>query len=477
VRDPFQKSTHPNGKGKATRELAQRQWQTISTRKLPRRKNGHRRIFSFHRENGHAQSNSMHAEAQKELFPYLTQPPEAALRLRSTPGKPLTKRQKQFTKLLRRLEALRAEYDRSVACWEEFLDLYVREIRPAELALNGHRIAFIDLLAQAWQGKNRLGRRQRATLAEVIERELGEVVVLQPDLPGAHERLDEIADLLSKAREKAREASQVAFCRELQRVGTEADGTLDPQLREHFEDLGLDISRFAPGMTAEELAAEIDRQMRELHDGQADEEMEAEAFWEPPPEASGRKPTAARKRAAAKAAEREKARQRTLSTIYKQLAKVIHPDLEQDPARRAEKERVMQELTAAHRNRDLHALLRLELAWLEGENDRLDALTDEKLGLYLDVLREQVDEAEANLFGVAEEPRFQAVWRFRHPFASLPRDRAEILSEIGEESRVLATLVERLQGDGTKDFLRRIVANEHERQRYARSFPGFAVRF
>ena len=58
-------------------------------------------------------------------------------------------------------------------------------------------------------------------------------------------------------------------------------------------------------------------------------------------------------------------RKDSLGSVYRRLVKELHPDLEPDPAERERKSRVMQDITAAYAGGDLHALLRLELEWLE----------------------------------------------------------------------------------------------------------------
>jgi hypothetical protein len=61
----------------------------------------------------------------------------------------------------------------------------------------------------------------------------------------------------------------------------------------------------------------------------------------------------------------EEFRKRSIAKLYKQLARVLHPDLEQDRGLQSEKVQLMQELTEAYRQNDLHTLLRLELQWIE----------------------------------------------------------------------------------------------------------------
>ena len=411
----------------------------------------------------------MQASRQDELFPDLSTRPETRLRLERPAGKAFTKRQKQFNQQLRKLEKLRAEYQKTVACWEHFLESYTREIRPAELAQNTQRLAFIKHLAALWQGRPRLGKNQRATVAKILERELSLAAAIQPELPGHHPELDAVAEALEKSRDDALRAAHAELRREMKGLDPEEAEYLDETLADFLDDLGFDGACFSASMSADEFTAEMERQKHV----QADFFAEDEDSDGPPPRYRERAQTAAQKRAAAKAAEKEKARQRTLAMIYKQLAKVLHPDLEQDPARRAEKHRVMQELTAAYRDHDLHTLLRLELEWLEGENDRLEALGDEKLAIYLEVLREQVREVEASLRGVPGEPRFQAVAHFAAPYQRVPRRPVEILPEIARETEDLAATVARLQGPGARACVRELIHAEQERRKFEATLALF----
>ena len=105
----------------------------------------------------------------------------------------------------------------------------------------------------------------------------------------------------------------------------------------------------------------------------------------------------------------EELRKKSIASLYKQLAKVLHPDLEPNAQRRARKAELMQELTTAYRTNDLHTLLRLELEWIEHEEGDLASLTDEKLSVYNQVLREQSRELERELADLAYHPRYQPI--------------------------------------------------------------------
>jgi hypothetical protein len=105
----------------------------------------------------------------------------------------------------------------------------------------------------------------------------------------------------------------------------------------------------------------------------------------------------------------EERRKRSIANIYKQLARVLHPDFERDNERQKEKVQLMQELTEAYRQNDLHTLLRLEMQWIENETGNVDRLTEEKLGIYNEVLSGQVEGLERRLRDLVFHPRYRPV--------------------------------------------------------------------
>jgi hypothetical protein len=105
----------------------------------------------------------------------------------------------------------------------------------------------------------------------------------------------------------------------------------------------------------------------------------------------------------------EEFRKRSVANIYKQLARVLHPDLERDSSRQGEKIQLMQELTEAYRQNDLHTLLRLEMQWIENEGGDIAHLTEEKLHVYNEVLSGQVEGLERRLQGLVFHPRYRPI--------------------------------------------------------------------
>jgi hypothetical protein len=102
----------------------------------------------------------------------------------------------------------------------------------------------------------------------------------------------------------------------------------------------------------------------------------------------------------------EQLRKDNIGAIYKRLVKVLHPDLEPAPAEREKKSRVMQDITAAYRRGDLHALLRLELEWIEGAGLDAARLGAEKLRAYTELLKQQASSLEAECYQLRFHPRY-----------------------------------------------------------------------
>ena len=72
----------------------------------------------------------------------------------------------------------------------------------------------------------------------------------------------------------------------------------------------------------------------------------------------------------------------------------------------------MKELTSAYKEKDLHAMLRLELEWIQREQTDVARLTDEKLRVYNTILKEQVVALETELRSVGQQRRFATLARY-----------------------------------------------------------------
>jgi len=110
----------------------------------------------------------------------------------------------------------------------------------------------------------------------------------------------------------------------------------------------------------------------------------------------------------------EELQNKNIRSIYTSLAKMLHPDLEQDEMKKLEKEELMKKVTHAYHEKDLHTLLKLEIEIIHKETENLEHLNDEKLKLLNVALKEQVDELEQEKEAQKYHPKYESISEFMH---------------------------------------------------------------
>lgn len=216
-----------------------------------------------------------------------------------------------------------------------------------------------------------------------------------------------------------------------------------------------EASRFAePTPEASVLYDAYTRQSRRDPQREVARDRVDETVVEDPPESHERLPDGAEearrhRRKSKRTREREaterrkdELKQRSLRDVYIALAKVLHPDIEPDPARKREKEAFLKRVTAAYREGNLVELLHLELAWLEGGGVR-NASAD-KLTLYIELLKDQERHLDAACSQA--ERRFREAYPFaRGTIRAFRRILAQERTEAEIETSRLARLAARLE--------------------------------
>jgi hypothetical protein len=334
-----------------------------------------------------------------------------------TAGRPLTRAQEAFRDLLARVEVLRESIDSEEARLDETLGYYAAEIVPRLSRQAALRKALVRALAPHLN-KTFLARMQdRLEMKELIQRLLDDISRTENGLTDSD--LREIYSMvhgIGYAEHEKQTLSSVkeGLARMFDEAGLEAD----------FSELEAAASEAEFRAKAEELTARV-RKLKEA-------EMEAAHCHD-----VGHHPSQDAELRAA-----EELRKRSIANIYKQLARVLHPDFERDSGLQKQKVELMQELTAAFRENDLHTLLRLEMEWIEKEGGDLERLTEEKLGVYNEVLAGQVEGLERRLRDMALHPRYRPIVVFNYGLIEtidgpkVVRDLDQNLAEI-ERSLVL----------------------------------------
>ena len=332
----------------------------------------------------------------------------------STVGKKvLTKNQQAFNKLTKRIEKLHKDIEKKELQFDAALKIYGNEIYPVVHQLDAHRRKLVTILWDAYQS-NKLSKTDQRHLKVILKDHVFELCH-QPE-GRADEALNEMfTQLNGETFERIEQREKDSLKEEMLRAAKLMD--LDINLD------GIDTNDLD---TIHEKVAELEQKIAEKQEQQ---EQEYARF---------RKNKAAKKKTA-KQLETERVeqaatdmKQKNISTIYKQLAKLFHPDLEQDEERKVEKEVLMKELTAAYEAKNLHMLLMLELKWIHKENDHLETLGEEKLAIYLQILREQARDLEFEVNSIFDQPRYAVLMEVcggsvqRYPIETVHQHLAEL---------------------------------------------------
>ena len=371
------------------------------------------------------------------------QEPEAAgLTLVSRHSRPLTKAQQTFNRLVARIETLRLKIERETRLFDDALAYYGKHLHPRLRRQTELRKELVRALAAFLDDKRLKAKSARSTLRQVIANQLQGILFEEGSLSD-----DDLRALFERVHGRGFEE----FERE------EIEGARQ-QIETVFSDLGIeiDLSDIKPGMSEETMAAKA----TEMADRFRQSEEKRQSSSQPRRKTQRQMEKEERQRQA------EELRKKTIATVYKQLAKVLHPDLELDAMRRGQKEVLMQELTVAYRNNDMHTLLRLEMEWIQREEGDIERLTDEKLAIYNQTLKEQVQDLERELHELPYHPRYQPIAVIDGPFGATIRTNGPAEARaLDEVNASMEASIHDLQSKDGLETLKAILRSYREEQR------------
>ena len=389
------------------------------------------------------------SDLSRALPPKSGSPGPTGLSLSASVDKPLSPAQVEFNKRMRALEKQRAAHDRERAKLDKELQICIKEIMPLLEAVNRAELALILAAASAHEAV-KLTKKRRMWLGDLISGKASDLLMDPVGVTG-----DDLV-ILEALVEK------LGPCK-LQQEQEELE-------REEFDDLrgmveamarsaGVDLDLSDLDLHGDPV--EFERKLRERFDA-------AYAGVDPSHPQPGSTPP---KRKPSKAAiERERLKQemeetknRDFKSLYKQLAKVLHPDLESDPELKAHKQQWMARLTNARDNGDLRDMLAIEMEWLGEEAAHLAQAGEDKLRVYCMVLKEQLAELKEQTRMLACEPQYLPLSRFRGPLGSHRHPHLVKLELLDEASRIKQmTIVLQTGGDPAIRMIQKW-ADEHAR--------------
>jgi septum formation inhibitor MinC len=305
----------------------------------------------------------------------------------SSQKQPLNKEQQAFNKLVKQIEKLRLETQKVTVVLDDKLKYYSEHLHPLEQDLTEIDKELLLCYFDIYSNQKFLTKNEKGTLKQLIVQELE-----------SHFKMTENPD------EALKKMFEQTTGKSFDKLAEEGFEEMKKEMGSMFESFGfdMDLSNMHKDMSQEEIA----RTMAEMQSAYQEKITESEQNRQQ------RRKTPRQLQQEEKERLMEEARSKNISSIYRQLAKAYHPDLEQDEMRKAEKEILMKQLTIAYENKDLHTLLRLELDWIHKEEERATELTGEKLKIYNAVLKEQVQELKQEIHMIKMHPRYQPISKY-----------------------------------------------------------------
>ena len=309
-----------------------------------------------------------------------------SLIINNQPKQALSKQQQTFNRLVKKIEKLQTELEKTAHSLHQKLDFYLKFIYPLE---QKEVILLKDLakcLYTFYKEIHLFSKNDQAILGEVISVQLHNIFHMEQAEPD-----DELKEIF-RAVEKV----------DYDEAAEEGLDGMKQEMLSLFEDMGVDfnIADMDREMTEEEILEKVEA----LKDQFRQHAKKAE------PTAAKKTKKQLEKEANEKKLEEERAK--SINSIYKQLVKIFHPDLELDPDLKLQKEELMKKLTTSYKSGDLHTLLKLELQWIQKEGTNVDKLTDDKLALYNESLKEQVSDLEGEITQLLHHPRYQPLYQY-----------------------------------------------------------------
>jgi hypothetical protein len=402
----------------------------------------------------------MSKDAQGELdfgAPLRPAPGRADLRVNPNEGTRLRPIQAEFNRLLQRLEKARAKHHRERTRLDDALKTASLELLPLLAEINQLNLRLVQAGHRALQTSKFSAKRRRwfrDLLSSKASALLADPLGLNEDdsawLEGV---IEEFGPCEEERLASELEAAHFEFMR----------GLTEDLAREHG--INLDLSGLDHRSDPEEFQRLLGERLAQAMSGLPEEPAA------PPPAKPARKPSKTRLERERKRLEQEEAKVRDLKSLFKRLAKVLHPDLEPDPVLKEHRETWMKRLNGAYENGDLHDMLQIEMEWLGEEACNLAAAADEKLAVYCTVLKEQIAELRQQTDWLPDDPQYHLLSRFRNPHTGLLVPTLRIKHELIEEINRHQGMLEKLEaGDAGS---RRMIENWADDHARASHRPGF----
>lgn len=299
-------------------------------------------------------------------------------------SKVLSKDEIKFNQLVSKIEYLEKKLISTEQLLNIKLDYYVKYIIPIDNKINEYNLEFIKSLNDCRLQKSSFTKGERAKIKDILMENLYSYISLK-----GKNNIDDFTKNLYK------ELHGVSIDFHAEESFEQSKKDLEDEFARNGFDINLDDLK--SDMTQEEIFNKFNEMRESFHEKFSNQNKKARP--------KSKKQLEKEK----KEKEIEEVKNRSIGTIYKQLAKILHPDLELDEDLKIEKQEYMKQLNVAYKNKDIHTLLKLEMLWINKVENSKGNLTEDMLKIYIEVLKEQVKQLENNEQEILFHPRYQVL--------------------------------------------------------------------
>lgn len=301
----------------------------------------------------------------------------------------ISSHQKTFNRLIKKVQDLQNKQATMARELDEALQFYHSTMRPDEIILLRYVTERIAIAYDFYQAAKGFSKKELHALKEFLEDQVNQIV----SKFGPQEIPDKVKEVFKAVHGSGYEEDF-----------TEAAEEVKNKFREKFKEVfGEDVDLSDMDMTGsqEDIMRKIFMKM-----GTMANDLKEKFSQETKTKTKKQSAKEAKRQAV------EELQSKSLQSIYKQLARTLHPDLEQDAEKRALKEELMKKLTAAYEKNDLFSLLQIEMEWMHHSVDTMKSHHDDDIKIYNAILKDQVQELEAATEMLIMHPRYMQLQPF-----------------------------------------------------------------
>jgi hypothetical protein len=337
----------------------------------------------------------------------------------STGSKVLSKTQKQFNALLKKLEAEK----KALREWQETIPKYHRRIIDEyDVQWDAYNDLRIDLLRVLD------GACESGGLGKADKRKIGHLVTtIAAELIAEHGK-DELKALHDKYSGRAFDAIQ-----------KESASMQGEQLKSMLSSLfGINVGSGIDLDSPEKLEEFMQEKLQGLKEQEEAKRRKAEE------RRSQRKKTPKQLEKELKEQQAEQDITLSIREVYRKLTSELHPDREQDLAERERKTEIMQRVNAAYAKKDLIKLLELQLEIEQIDEAHLQNIAEDRLKYCNKLLKQQIDELAREIAWICQPLKIQLELPPFMPLTPnqlmqyLERDLQDVQQDIAQLTRDLA---------------------------------------